>query len=508
MSALSLQQVMSSRFRTSAIADGQTKYLMEALGLSTKANVARLAIGRSLGLASLPEENLDAKGLEIPASSLFSQDDVALWVGFFVSHAQLFNGVKVDSMEALRNQLRAHWHRGAKLLIDDWRDSGENYDTFVTTLARRRADLPETASGAPRSIEVPSAVQLTEDISSALTKALSEIGVSAEVREVLHGPRLSRYRVVLKDVNQFDRLRRGAESLALVLGLNNQRPVIATSDVAKTVTIDIARPKDSWTVAGVTDFLDAVAKQPHDGLFVCPGVDVTGRPVAFNLQAVPHLLVGGSTGQGKSVCVHALLTSLIERYTPSHLRLALIDPKRVEFNKYAKSKFLWKDEVAAGEQASAELLDKLLEEMEDRYKRFEILGVDNLKDANSKGLQLPYIVACVDELAELILVDRSAETKIARLAQKARAAGIHLILATQRPDAKTFSGLIRSNVPGRIALTVQKATESQIILDDVGAEDLLGAGDMIIKLPAAEPIRAHGYFLSAADVNVIVSRNR
>ncbi|MGO7347822.1 DNA translocase FtsK [Rhizobium ruizarguesonis] len=507
MSTLSLQQVMSSRFRTSAIADGQTKYLMEALGLSTKANVARLAIGRSLGLASLPDENLDAKGLEIPASSLFSQEDVALWIGFFVSHAQLFNGLKIDSMEALRNQLRAHWHRGAKLLIDDWRDSAENYDTFVTTLARRRADLPEIASAA-RSSEVPQVVQPTEDMSSTLTKALSEIGVSAEVRSVMHGPRLSRYRVTLKDVNQFDRLRRGADSLALVLGLQNQRPVIATSDMAKTVTIDIARPKDTWTVAGPREFLDAVAKQPQDGLYVCPGVDVTGNPVAFNLQAVPHLLVGGSTGQGKSVCVHALLTSLIEKYTPSYLKLALIDPKRVEFNKYAKSKFLWKDQIAAGEQASADLLDKLIEEMDGRYQRFETLGIDNIKDANGRGTQLPYIVACVDELAELVLVDRSAETKIARLAQKARAAGIHLILATQRPDAKTFSGLIRSNIPGRIALTVQKATESQIILDDVGAEDLLGAGDMIIKLPATDPIRAHGYFLSTADVNTIVSRTR
>lgn len=272
------------------------------------------------------------------------------------------------------------------------------------------------------------------------------------------------------------------------------------------MTIDIARPRDTWTTSGRKDFLAAVAKQASDGLFLCPGVDVVGKPVSFDLRSVPHLLVGGSTGQGKSVCVHAMLTSLIERHEPSNLRLALMDPKRVEFSVYAQSRFLWNDELAIGEQESKQMLGALIDEMEARYKRFEALHVSNIAEAAAKGIKLPYIVACIDELAELVLVDRTLETRIARLAQMARAAGIHLILATQRPDAKTFSGLIRSNVPGRIALTVQKASESQIILDDTGAETLLGAGDMIIKLAGIDPIRAHGYLLTLQDVAATVGR--
>lgn len=506
MSTLSLQQIMSSRFRTSAAADAQTKYLMEVLGLSTKANVARLAVGRSLGLGSLGDDVPDAKGLEIPASSLFTQEDVAVWVGLLSTHAQLYSSSRIDSMETMRSQLRAHWHRGANLLIEDWRNCSEDYDSFVTTLARRRADLPESAPRHVTSSGDGNTSPVADDRSAQLLKALTEIGVGADVKGVVHGPRLSRYRVVLKDVNQFEKLKRGAERLALVLGLHKHTPVVSTSDEAKTLTIDIARPRDTWTTSGRKDFLAAVSKQPSDGLFLCPGVDVVGTPVSFDLRSAPHLLVGGSTGQGKSVCVHAMLTSLIERHEPSNLRLALMDPKRVEFSVYTQSRFLWNDELAIGEQESKQMLGALIDEMEARYKRFEALHVSNIGEAAAKGIKLPYIVACIDELAELVLVDRTLETRIARLAQMARAAGIHLILATQRPDAKTFSGLIRSNVPGRIALTVQKASESQIILDDTGAETLLGAGDMIIKLPGIDPIRAHGYLLTLQDVAATVGR--
>jgi DNA segregation ATPase FtsK/SpoIIIE, S-DNA-T family len=509
MSAITIQQVMSSRFRTSAAADSQTKYLMEALGLSTKANVARLAIGRSLGLGGFSIEPSDAKGLEVPASSMFTQDDVAVWLGLLVTHARLYGGQPVETMEALRAAIRSHWHRGAELLLDEWRQCNENYDQFVTTLARRRADLPDVGAKASQGGGGREAVIATEaavDRSTELQRALADIGVLAEVKGVEHGPRLSRYKVALKDVNQFDKLKRGVERLAFVLGLNGQLPSISSSNEAKTLLADVPRPRGSWKTAAFEDFLAAVSSQPKDGLFVCPGVDVVGRPVAFDLRTAPHLLVGGSTGQGKSVCVHAILTSLVVRHKPSEIKLALMDPKRVEFAVYARSKFLWNDSIAIGDQESRAMLDDLIEEMDQRYRAFERLGVSNLREAKEAGSVFPYIVACIDELAELILTDRSLETKIARLAQMARAAGIHLILATQRPDAKTFSGLIRSNVPARIALTVQKASESQIILDDTGAEALLGSGDMIIKMPSSEAIRAHGYFLSLSDVASILGR--
>lgn len=346
------------------------------------------------------------------------------------------------------------------------------------------------------------------DQSNQLVRALSEIGVSAEIKGVIHGPRLSRYRVALRDVNQLDKLKRGLERLALAMSLQQHIPTLSAGDEARIVMIDIPRPRTTWKTAGRQDLLDALKPVPsnNDQLIVCPGVDVVGKPLQFDLKSAPHLLVGGATGQGKSVCVHALLVSLIAKHTPTSLRLALLDPKQVEFSVYANSRFLWQDRIAIGTPACRTMVDDLVAEMDDRYRRLSELGVNNVGEAAKKGMHVPFIVACIDELADLVLQDRDIEQKIVRLAQLARAAGIHLILATQRPDAKTFSGLLRSNIPARIALTVQKATESQIILDDPGAEDLLGAGDMIVKLSGTDSRRAHGYFLTLTDVESVVRK--
>lgn len=507
MSALSLQQIMSSRFRTSAVADGHTRELMDFLGLSTKANVARLAIGRSLSLSAFNAEAIDAKGLEIPASSLFTQEDVTIWVGLILTHARM-HGIVLDGMDAFRSAIRQHWHRGAGLLVEDWRHSGENFDNFVSTLVKRRADLPDIGTPAQALKTTKNNVSSAEDQSSQLSKALGEIGVSAEVKGVVHGPRLSRYKVMLRDVNQLDKLRKGLERLALAMSLQDMMPALGHSDEAKTVTIDIPRSGKSWTTASKIEFLEALNAVSGSGteLIICPGMTVVGDPVLIDLRSAPHLLVGGATGQGKSVCVHAILSSLIVKHTPATLQLALMDPKRVEFSIYAKSRFLWRDEIAVGVDAARETLRALVDEMDARYQRMSELGVNNIGDLASKGVRLPFIVACVDELADLIMQDRGVEAEIIRLAQMARAAGIHLILATQRPDAKTFSGLIRSNIPARIALTVQKSSESQIILDESGAEDLLGRGDMLVKLAGSPLVRAHGYFLTPADVENIVAR--
>ncbi|MCX8999995.1 FtsK/SpoIIIE domain-containing protein [Rhizobiaceae bacterium BDR2-2] len=508
MNNISLQQIMSARFRTSTHADNLTKMLMEVLGLSTKAAVARLAIGRSLSLGALADEQVDAKGLEIPASSLFTQDDVAIWVGLILTHARTFGIAATEGMDTFRSQLRQHWHRGAGLLYEDWKSSNEDFDNFVGTLVKRRADLPDR-SGYPQEVTRERSEEASPtDQSSQLTRALSEIGINAEVKGVIHGPRLSRYRVALRDVNQIDKLRRGLEPLALAMSLQQHMPTLSAGDEARIVVIDVPRPRSTWKNAGKRELLDALRAIPVNGddLIVCPGVDVVGKPLQFDLRTSPHLLVGGATGQGKSVCVHALLISLIAKHSPASLRLALLDPKQVEFGVYANSRFLWQDKIAIGGGACRTMVEDLVTEMDDRYRRLSELGVNNIAEAARKGMHVPYIVACIDELADLVIQDRDLEQKIVRLAQLARAAGIHLILATQRPDAKTFSGLLRSNVPARIALTVQKSTESQIILDEPGAEDLLGAGDMIVKLSGTETLRAHGYFLSLADVESVMRK--
>lgn len=502
MSSIALQQIMSSRFRTSGEADRITVSLMSNLGLSTKANVARLAISRSLALGNFANDSVDSKGLEIPASVLFTPDDITAWVGLIVTHARMHSGDVIDSMDAFRSAVRKHWHRGVQLLMQDWEEASGNFDKFLETLIIRRADLPDVAAIPPTK---PAAmkVEKPQDASAILIKALAEIGVTAEIKGLIHGPRVSRYKVFLPDINQFDKLRRGLERLALALNLQKSRPVLSTGDEAKTVSLDVPRPQSTWMPVGFAQFRDWIAstKLAAGQLPVYPGVDVLGNPYAFDLAAAPHLLVGGTTGSGKSVCIHALVLSLIARMPPTALQLALIDPKQVEFAVYRGSPYLYRGEIAMTAASAREILIELVTEMEARYSTFMTAGVSNIDEARKKRMDMPYIVVVIEELADLLIMGKDIEDHIVRLAQKARAAGIHLVIATQRPDAKTFSGLVRSNIPARIALTVQKSTESTIILDESGAEDLLGSGDMLVKAkPGSQPERVHGVRIERSDI--------
>lgn len=502
MSDLDLSQILSSRFRTSAEADKYTNSLMQGLGLSTKANIARLAIGRSLALGALSDEVVDSKGLEIPAQALFSQADIPVWVGLIVAHSGL-HGQQINDMEALRNSVKRHWHRGAALMMEDWQDANGDFDTFVNTLIHRRAELPEEATvPVDGALTRPVAPEAPGDISNKLTKALADIGVTAEVKSVLHGPRVSRYKVYLPDINLLDKLKRGLERLSLVLSLD-RTPNMTRGDEAKTIFLDIPRVKNTWKSTGVTELKTWVSSNPGtiDNLTMYPGVDVMGQPFSIDLATAPHLLVGGATGMGKSVCLHALILSLLLAHKPENLKLALIDPKQVEFSVYQDTDYIYGDNVAVDPVSARECIVSLVEEMESRYQTFSSIGAANIVEARRKGVNLPYIAVFIEEMADLLMQDKDIESFIVRLAQKARASGIHLVLATQRPDANTFSGLIRSNIPARIALTVQKQTESRIILDDTGAENLLGAGDMLVKVAGGLIERVHGVYISRSDVN-------
>lgn len=501
MSSLDLQQILSSRFRTSGDADRYTANLMQGLGLSTKANVARLAIGRSLSLGPLKEDGIDSKGLDIPAQSLFSQSDIAVWVGLIVTHAKK-HGEVISNMDGFRNAVRQHWHRGATLLMEDWQAENGDFDKFMGTLINRRAELPDTATP-PTSTESQKtkSAEKPVDVSAQLIRAMSDIGVVAEVKGLTHGPRVSRYKVFLPDINQLDKLRKGLERLSLVLSLSTV-PTLARGDETKTVFLDIPRSKETWESAGFGKLKEWVqsSQSTPDQLIVYPGINVIGKPFSLDLTSAPHLLVGGATGMGKSVCLHALILSLIMKHSTSNLKLALIDPKQVEFSVYQDSGYVYGDGVAVDSSTARQCILDLVSEMETRYQTFSTMGVANIAEARHRGIQLPFIVVFIEEMADLIMQDKDVESHIVRLAQKARAAGIHLVLATQRPDAKTFSGLIRSNIPARIALTVQKGTESSIILDETGAENLLGSGDMLIKIPGGQPERAHGVYVTRNDV--------
>jgi S-DNA-T family DNA segregation ATPase FtsK/SpoIIIE len=198
--------------------------------------------------------------------------------------------------------------------------------------------------------------------------------------------------------------------------------------------------------------------------------------------------------------LHSLIASMLLKHSPDTLQLALIDPKRVEFSRYAKLPNLYRGGIATETPQAREMLQELVVEMDARYASFERIGVANIADARKQGQQLYFIVAVIEEMSALVHGDKNIQPLIERLAEKARAAGIHLVLATQRPDAETFTGLLRSNIPARIALSVQKGTESKIILDEIGAENLLGAGDMLLKLPGEPLRRAHGVFLKPEQV--------
>lgn len=233
------------------------------------------------------------------------------------------------------------------------------------------------------------------------------------------------------------------------------------------------------------------------------GVDIAGSPVVRDLVEAPHVLVAGTTGSGKSICLHALLLSLLAHQSLNKLKLLLIDPKRVEFTAYQSVPHLLAPIITDGVEAGR-WLKNLVREMESREK---LLASGNVREWRDLGdMAPPRIVIVIEELADLLAQTPDVEDLLVRLAQKSRAAGMHLVLATQRPDAATFSGLLRSNVPSRIALTVQKAADSRIILDEPGAEKLLGKGDMLVKWLGEKSVRVHGLNIQPSDIEGLIRR--
>lgn len=239
------------------------------------------------------------------------------------------------------------------------------------------------------------------------------------------------------------------------------------------------------------------------------GMDISGEPFVADLAAMPHLLIAGATGSGKSVCMNVIISSLIFRHHPKNLRFIFIDPKMLELSVYAGIPHLERPVITRPKQAERVLNDAVVE-MENRYKKLAKLGVRNIVQFNVKvkpDERLPYIVIAVDELADLMMSQQSGRIEIllTRLAQMARAVGIHLILATQRPSVDVITGLIKANFSARIAFQVATRIDSRTILDGNGAEKLLGKGDMLFLEPGqAEPVRIHGAYISSEETARLV----
>lgn len=510
-----ISEVISASYTTSKDAEQISKEIRKWLGCEYSYEVARLALGRSMMLEDAPAPAPDAKSLPLKGIQLFGSEADAsyLWIALLGEQLRI-NGHPKFTLEGLQQLVRDHWHRGVRVLEKDWQVAGEDEAKFIDLLARRAA-LPESLSPVLVDDEfddvtiTPNAASEAECIG--LVKKLKGLGVTAEVRNSVVGPRLTRYRLYLSDTRDFSQLENKLDELGFSLGIEQGSITLSQADEPQTCYLALPRKPTEWLSVDVKHFESAARKfaDTNMALPVTPGVDVVGTPVIFDLADAPHLLIGGTTGSGKSVCVNALLLSLLLSARKLPIQLALIDPKQVEFRLWQDCGILYAD-IATSVSAAAHLLDALIEEMERRYAQFADLGVKDLLEARARGFEGGWIVVAVDEMAELVMQGKpgkAAEEKLGRLAQKARAAGIHLILATQRPEAATFSGLLRSNCPTRIALRVQKSTESKIILDETGAESLLGKGDMMLKGTGLQTQRAHGYLLNADDISRHFSRN-
>lgn len=340
-----------------------------------------------------------------------------------------------------------------------------------------------------------------------LVAAMTEIGIRANIQTVKEGSRITRYELMLPEVQSFDLLKRGIDKLGFLLGLGNEGVFIQPTGEPKVVALDLPRPKSRWKTIPASRLLTWVNQTHKETLPAWLGEDVLGNDFSFDLVDAPHLLLAGTTGSGKSITLHAVLLSMLYTKSPDELKLALIDPKLVELGQYQGIPHQYGSDIAHMASEAILMLNELVAEMEQRNQLFGELGVSNLKEANEQHrLNLPRIVIVVEELADLIMQDKEIETPLIRLAQKARSTGIHLILATQRPDSSTFSGLLRSNIPGRIALRVQKSSESKIILDETGAEKLLGVGDMLVKVSNIPVTRVHGAYITSDDIKQLTHR--
>jgi S-DNA-T family DNA segregation ATPase FtsK/SpoIIIE len=276
--------------------------------------------------------------------------------------------------------------------------------------------------------------------------------------------------------------------------------------------VGIEVPNKAASLVTIREVLETAAfREGSNKLALGLGNDVSGQSIVADLTRMPHLLIAGATGQGKSVCINALITSLLFQVTPEHMRLLLIDPKRVELTGYNGLPHLALPVLVESHQAAA-ALRWAVAEMDRRYKMFSSEGVRNIAAYNEKAVQrlarpLPYVVIVIDELADLMMVAAGEiEELICRIAQLARAVGIHLIIATQRPSTDIITGLIKANIPSRIAFAVGSQVDSRVILDTGGAEKLLGRGDMLYQpVDAGKPTRIQGAFVSDPEVEAVVS---
>ena len=335
-----------------------------------------------------------------------------------------------------------------------------------------------------------------------LEQVFNDFGIMGRVKEVHVGPTVTQYEIEIKAGTKVNKILSINREIALALAAKDVR-IQAPIPGKSTIGIEIPNPKTSEVK--MKDILAGIPKKLDSSKLLAPlGLDIMGNIQYFEINKAPHMLIAGSTGSGKSVCINNIITSILMRAKPDEVKMILVDPKKVELNCYEGVPHLMRPVVTDPKKASV-ALQKVCLIMEERYEMFANTGTRN-KARKPELEKLPFILVIIDELADLMMVaSKEVEESIMRITQLARAAGIHLIVATQRPSTDVITGLIKSNIPTRISFMVSSNVDSRTILDMGGAEKLLGKGDMLF-LPPGEPspIRIQGSFVSDEEINRVV----
>ncbi|HAK88527.1 MAG TPA: cell division protein FtsK [Nitrospiraceae bacterium] len=345
-----------------------------------------------------------------------------------------------------------------------------------------------------------------EEMNSAaagLEKKLLDFGVNGKIKQAHPGPVVTMYEFEPAAGVKINRIVSLSDDLALALRAQS----IRVYPIAGKATIGIEVPNNERATVSLKEIISSDIFQKSASLLTLAlGKDIFGNPVIADLAKMPHLLVAGATGSGKSVSVNSMIMSLLYRATPDEVKMLMVDPKLLELSAYGDIPHLISPVITSPKEAS-DALKKMVFEMERRYRLLAEKGARNIETFNrqaSDSERLPYIVVFIDELADLMFTAPSdVENAIARLAQMARASGIHLILATQRPSVDVITGLIKANFPARISFQVTSKIDSRTILDAQGAEQLLGMGDMLFMVPGVKIIRIHGAYVSDSEVKQV-----
>ncbi len=395
------------------------------------------------------------------------------------------------------------------LLVDE---PDEDTQSTLFELPREQGEyvLPDRSLLKASPPQAGNATQANAQTAETLLQALAHFGIDATIVGQIAGPRVTRYELQLAPGTKVSKVAALKDDLSYALATTEIR-ILAPIPGKQAVGVEVpAVSPRIVTLGDIYDDLPATASP----LAVWLGKDISGTPVWADLARMPHILIAGTTGSGKSGCINTILTSILLRSTPDDVRLILIDPKRIELNYYESIPHLLTPVVSSPKEASA-VLTNVVAEMERRYERLSIVRARNLPEANrafrARGEDaLPYLLVVIDELADLMMISPQAvEDAVIRLAQKSRAVGIHLVLATQRPSVDVITGMIKANVPSRIAFAVSSQTDSRVILDGSGAESLLGQGDMLFKpLGTSRLQRVQGAYVSEEEVALVVEQCR